>query len=183
MIPKSLRSWLLILVIIVAGLPVLLSSYYIVNTVTRGMVEEKQQKLFGATKMLDYYLAGTYDDILKKNNAQNADKATKIKILNQELRTYTNDVARAYPGIGVGYYCQELDAIITYGPSDIYDDKVGLPISTNHEGRIVMTTGVPRVQEGELVRGQIMNAMSPVIRNNVIIGYVWANELDRKSVV
>jgi len=177
MIPRSLRSWLLILVIIVAGLPVLLSSYYIVNTVTRGMMEEKQQKLFGATKMLDYYLAETYDDILKKNNAQNADKATKIKILNQELRTYTNDVARAYPGIGVGYYCRELDAIITYGPSDIFDDKVGLPISANHEGRIVMTDGIPRVQEGELVRGQIMNAMSPVIRNNMIIGYVWANEL------
>lgn len=177
MIPKSLKSWLIILVIIVAGLPVLLSSYYIVNTVTEGMMEEKQQKLFGAAKMLDYYLAGTYDDILRKKGAQAADKATQIAILNQELRAYTNDVARAYPGIGVGYYCRELEAIITYGPSDIYDNKVGLPISDTHEGRIVMTTGIPRIQEGDLVRGKIMNAMVPVIRNNTIIGYVWANEL------
>lgn len=177
MIPKSLRSWLLILVIIVAGLPVLLSGYYIAKTVTQGMMAEKQQKLFGAAKMLDYYLVGTYDDILQKNHVENADKATKIKILNQELRSYTNDIARAYPGIGVGYYCRELDAIITYGPSDIYDSKVGLPISNNHEGRMVMTTGIPRVQEGDLIRGEIMNAMQPVIRNNNIIGYVWANEL------
>ncbi|MBP2663390.1 MAG: signal transduction histidine kinase, nitrogen specific, NtrB, partial [Firmicutes bacterium] len=177
MIPKSLRSWLLILVIIVAGLPVLLSGYYIAKTVTQGMMAEKQQKLFGAAKMLDYYLVGTYDDILQKNHVENADKATKIKILNQELRSYTNDIARAYPGIGVGYYSRELDAIITYGPSDIYDSKVGLPISNNHEGRMVMTTGIPRVQEGDLIRGEIMNAMQPVIRNNNIIGYVWANEL------
>lgn len=177
MIPKSLRSWLLILVIIVAGLPVFLSSYYIVNTVARGMREEIEAKLFGAARMLDYHLAGTYDDILRKNNALDADKATKIKILHQELRAYTNDVAQAYPGIGVGYYCRELDAIITYGPSDIYDDKVGLPISENHQGRIVMATGMQRVQEGDLVRGQIMNAMYPIIRDNTVIGYVWANEL------
>ncbi|WP_169717588.1 ATP-binding protein [Sporomusa silvacetica] len=163
--------------IIVAGLPVLLSGYYITKTVTQGMLEEKQQKLFGAAKMLDYYLVGTYDEILQKNHAQDADNATKIKILNQELRSYTNDIARAYPGIGVGYYSRELDAIITYGPSDIYDSKVGLPISKNHEGRLVMATGIPRVQEGDLVRGQVMNAMQPVIRNDTIIGYVWANEL------
>ena len=95
----------------------------------------------------------------------------------RKLAGYTDLVAQAYPGIGVGYYDRELDAIITYGPSKIYADKVGLPISASHEGRIVMNTGLPRIQEGDLVRGPIMNAMHPVVRNHQVIGYIWANEL------
>ena len=54
---------------------------------------------------------------------------------------------------------------------------VGLPISASHQGRVVMETGVPRVQEGDLVRGEIMNAMHPIIREEKVIGYIWANEL------
>jgi signal transduction histidine kinase len=178
MMPKSLKGRLIILVILVAGLPILLSDYYLVETAAQVMVAEKQQKLFGAGKMLDYHLLGTYDDILQKNGAQNASHDTKVKILNQELQYYTDQIAQAYPGIGVGYYSRELDAIITYGPSNVYADKVGLPISSNHEGRVVMDTGVPRVQVGDLVRGQIMNTMQPIIRSGNIIGYIWANELN-----
>lgn len=177
MLPTSIKSRLIILVFLVAGLPILLSDYYIVNTAQSFMVAEKQQKLFGAGRMLDYYLKGTYEDLLEKHGAQDADRDTKVKILNQELQQYTDRVAKAYPGIGVGYYCRDLDAIITYGPGDIYADKVGLPISSEHEGRVVMESGVPGVQVGNLVRGQIMNTMQPLIRNGKVIGYIWANEL------
>lgn len=175
--PKSLKSRLIILVILVAGLPILLSDYYLVKTATQTMVVEKQRKLFGAGKMLDAYLVGTYEDILQKDGAQDASNETKIQVLNKELRQYTDQIAQAYPGIGVGYYSRDLDSIITYGPSTMYADKVGVPISSNHEGRVVMETGVPRVQVGDLVRGQIMNTMQPIIRNGDIIGYIWANEL------
>jgi signal transduction histidine kinase len=174
---KSLRGRLFVLVIILAGLPILLSGYIIAKTAVQAIVAEKQQKLFGAAKMLDYHLSGSYADILQKYGVQNGDRNTKIALLNKELMQYTDEVAQAYPGIGVGYYNRELDAIITYGPSDVYTDKVGLPISSEHQGRTVMAAGTPLVQEGDLVRGQIMNAMYPIIRDGKTIGYVWANEL------
>jgi two-component system sensor histidine kinase HydH len=161
----------------VAGIPVIFSGYLIARTSINAIVAEKQQKLFGAARMLDQHLLGSYDDILRRKDAQNAGKAAKVAVLNEELAAFTDAVADAYPGIGVGYYSIDLDAIVTYGPSDIYADKVGLPISPAHEGRLVMATGIPRVQEGELVRGQIMNAMHPVKRGDRVIGYVWANEL------
>lgn len=174
---KSLRGRLLVLVIVLVGLPILLSGYIIAKTAVQAIVAEKQQKLFGAAKMLDQHLGGTYADILQRHGLQDADRAAQIVLLNKELKQYTDEVALAYPGIGVGYYNRELDGIITYGPSDVYTDKVGLPISREHQGREVMATGTPMVQEGDLVRGQIMNAMVPMIRDGKVIGYVWANEL------
>ena len=177
LMPKTLKSRLFLLLFIVAGIPIVLSGCNIARTAVDAMVSEKQQKLFGAARMLDLYLDGTYADILQRRDAQNVSREEQIAILNRELAGYTDQVAQAYPGIGVGYYNRELDAIITYGPSKIYADKVGLPISSSHEGRIVMSTGIPRVQEGDLVRGPIMNAMHPVVRNQKVIGYIWANEL------
>lgn len=175
--PGSLRNRLFLLIFLVAGIPILFTGYLTARTSVNAMVAEKQQKLFGATHFLDRSLHGSYVDILRRHKAEDADRATKIDILNAELSQVTDDVARAYPGIGVGYYSLDLDAIITYGPSKIYADKVGLPISESHQGRLVMATGIPRVQEGNLVRGQIMNAMHPLVREGRVIGYAWANEL------
>jgi len=174
--PRSLRGRLLILTAVVVALPIVASGYFMVISAKQALVAEKQQKLFGAAFMLDEYLAGTYDDILRERGAEKTDRATKIAVLNAALAAYTDKVAAAYPGIGVGYYSRDLDAIITYGPSNVYADKVGLPIGPTHEGRIVMATGKRRVQEGDLVRGQIMNAMHPVIRDGQVIGYIWSNE-------
>jgi signal transduction histidine kinase len=174
--PRSLRGRLLILTVVVVALPILVAGYFMMVSAEQALVAEKQQKLFGAARMLDRYLAGSYDDILGRHSPPGAERDERIAVLNRELAPYTDQVAAAYPGIGVGYYSRELDAIITYGPSSIYADKVGLPIGPAHEGRIVMATGQPRVQEGDLVRGQIMNAMHPVVRNGKVIGYIWANE-------
>lgn len=175
--PRSLRGRLLILTVVAIALPIVATGYFMVVGAEKALVAEKQQKLFGAARMLDAYLVGTYDDILQRRGVQAADRQGSIAVLNSELAAYTDQVAAAYPGIGVGYYCRDLDAIITYGPSSIYADKVGLPIGPAHEGRLVMATGQPRVQEGDLVRGQIMNAMHPVVRDGKTIGYIWANEL------
>jgi len=175
--PGTLRNRLFLLIILVAGLPIVFSGYLIARTSIDAMVAEKQQKLFGAARMLDNELDGSYEEILRRHGASNAERAVQVATLNKVLAPFTDDVARAYPGIGVGYYSIDLDAIITYGPSTIYADKVGLPIGESHQGRIVMATGIPRIQEGDLVRGQIMNAMHPIARGGRVIGYVWANEL------
>lgn len=173
----SFRSKMLTMTIIAVALPIFASGFVMIRIASDSIVAEKQQKLFGAAHILDLYLEGTYDDILLREGKLGAGRSEQIDVLNRALQEYTDTVASAYPGIGVGYYCKALDAIITYGPSSDYGDKVGLPISGTHQGRVVMETGKPRVQEGKLVRGWIMNAMHPIIRDGQIIGYIWANEL------
>lgn len=169
---RSLRSRLMLIIFITFFVPVLICSFFLISEMENALYQEKQNKLFGIAHVMDKHLQGAY-----KLPEQQGDRAGKINYLNEQLRDYTDKIAASYPGIGVGYYDKELDAIITYGPSEKYQDKVGLTISNNHEGRYVMETGQPMVQKGDLVRGNIMNAMIPIIRDNVVIGYIWANEL------
>ena len=177
MLPRSLRGRLLLLMLIAVAAPIIISGYLMTISAEKALVAEKSGKLYGATRMLDQELSGTYEDILHNFGVQDADHETQLGVLNRELQGYTDKVARAYPGIGVGYYSADLDTIITYGPSDLYSDRVGLPISETHEGRLVMQTGEARIQEGALIRGSVMNAMQPIIRDEKVIGYIWANEL------
>jgi methyl-accepting chemotaxis protein len=70
-----------------------------------------------------------------------------------------------------------LDAILTYGPAAQYGNSVGKPIGPDHKGREVMATGKALTVAGHMVRGDILNAMIPVVRNAHVIGYIWANQL------
>jgi two-component system sensor histidine kinase HydH len=163
--------------LIAVAAPIIISGYLMTMSAEKALVAEKNEKLYGAARLLDQELSGTYEEILHRYGVQDANHEIKLRVLNRELQGYTDKVAAAYPGIGVGYYSADLDAIITYGPSELYSDRVGLPIGENHEGRLVMKTGAARTQEGVLVRGSVMNAMQPIIRENKVIGYIWANEL------
>ncbi|NKE30801.1 two-component system sensor histidine kinase AtoS, partial [Mycobacterium tuberculosis] len=125
---------------------------------------------------MDFALTKTYEEMLADMGGTNASREEKIRLLNSKLEPLTNKIAAAHPGIGAGYYAKELDAILTYGPVT-ESSHVGKSISADHPGREVLRTRQPDVVIGEQVRGNIMNAMIPLIREGDIIGYVWANEL------
>ncbi|PKU24475.1 two-component system sensor histidine kinase AtoS [Telmatospirillum siberiense] len=175
--PSTLRAKLLLLSLVVVAVPIITAGYVIEIKGRNALNEEKQDKLFGLTRILDSQLAGDFDGLLADYQGKPDDRVAKIAYLNGRLRAITDAVADANPGVGVGYYCKALNAIVTYGPSRDYADKVGLPISPDHPGRRVMTSGEPLVESGLLVRGHIMNAMWPIRRNGEVIGYIWANEL------
>ncbi|MDR2087891.1 MAG: response regulator [Clostridiales Family XIII bacterium] len=142
------------------------------------MTEEKAEKLMSFAAFLDVNLGDrTYTDILAAHGAQGASREEKIAVLNGELKEITDEVAAAYPGLGVGFYSRELDAILTYGPSSEYQQTVGTSIAADHPGREVMAANRSAVRMGTMVRGDIMNAMRPIERNGEVIGYIWANEL------
>ena len=153
--------------------------WYIVSYVNEGIFyEQKRESLLSMTKVLDSYLVeGGYAEILRRAGMEDASKEEQIAALNEALREVTDEVAKASEGLGVGYYSRELDAILTYGPSDEYQHTVGVPIGEDHPGRRVMATGVAEVTMGSMVRGNIMNAMLPVVRDGEVIGYIWANNL------
>jgi two-component system sensor histidine kinase AtoS len=140
------------------------------------LLKEKQILLFGLTRQLDRALTGSFEDILKQYNAQDLTRDEKIGLLNNELSFITDFVASGIDGVGVGYYSKKLDAIITYGPSSEFQYTVGTSIFKGHQGYEVMQSGESQVQMGELVRGRILNCMRPIIRENEVIGYIWANE-------
>ncbi len=173
----SLRVRLIIILLLTVTVPIIITGYFMMNRAETALLNEKQAKLFGYARLLDIYLKGTYNDILAKEGVLNADRATKIKILNQALQAYTDQIASAHPGLGIGYYSKDLDAILTYGPSKEFGYTVGQSIFPGHQGYTVMATGKEMVQLGKLVRGPIMNCMIPVIRKGEVIGYIWSNEL------
>ncbi|MDR1495352.1 MAG: response regulator [Clostridiales Family XIII bacterium] len=157
----------------------LIASWFTINYSTQTvMTGAKEDKLLSFAKFLDLYMGDRdYDDILAEHGALDASREEKIAVLNEELRDITDEVAESSPGLGVGYYSRELDAILTYGPSAEYQQKVGVSIDPDHPGRIVMETNRDAVKQGTMVRGDIMNAMHPIERNGEVIGYIWANEL------
>ena len=153
--------------------------WYMTSYVNKNIFyEQKGDYLMAIAKVLDSQLAdGGYDEILAEAGVKNASPEEQIAALHEALRDITDEVAQASDGLGVGYYSRELDVILTYGPSADYQHTVGTPIGETHPGRRVMSTGNSEVVMGSMVRGNIMNAMLPIVRNNEVIGYIWANEL------
>jgi len=140
------------------------------------LLQEKQSKLFALARLMDTLLPGTFEDHLREKGLLQASRDDKIAALNRHLSVFTDKVAASEPGVGVGYYSKDLDAIITYGPSETLGQKVKVTIGMGHKGREVMETGLPMVQTAKLVRGVIMNCMHPIIRDSEVIGYIWSNE-------
>lgn len=150
------------------------SRYLLFQKAEAALIEEKACKLFGIARFLDSHLKSDYDSILAASPASS--REDKIAVLNAALRGLTDEVAACYPGVGVGYYSKDLNAILTYGPSSEFGDKVGLPIARDHLGWQAMETMKEVVGVGSMVRGEIMNCMRPIIRGGSAIGFVWANE-------
>lgn len=176
--PSTLRLQLMIILLPVVGLPIIFTGYLLQLSGRNALVEEKRAYLQGVTVLLDQYLqnAGGYKALLAAFPGENDDRTGRIFFLNNRLRTYTDEMAEAFAGIGVGYFCLELDSIITYGPSRLYDKTVGITIPRDHPGWQVMASGKPMTVSGGQVRGNIMNVMHPIKENGQVTGYIWANE-------
>jgi len=177
--PKTLRARLLWALIPVVGLSIIGMGYFLTLGGEQAILAEKRQHLLGATQLLLGRLQkqGGYRLLLSGEAASAHNRQAQINALNAVLAPYTDEVAAAFPGIGVGYYHRQLDAILTYGPSAEYAAKVGVSIAPEHPGRKVMQTGVAAVESGLLVRGNILNAMTPIRENGHVVGYIWANQL------
>jgi two-component system sensor histidine kinase AtoS len=174
---RTLRVRLLVTSLIVVALPIALVAFAIEREGRQALRSEKEAKLFALARVLDAELGpGGYDALLADLPSGTSDRAAAIRHLNRKLAAVTDRVADAAPGVGVGYYARQLDAVVTYGPSRDHADTVGLSITADHPGRIVMDTGAPLAAVGTLVRGPILNAMLPILRNGEAIGYIWSNE-------
>jgi signal transduction histidine kinase/CheY-like chemotaxis protein len=168
----------LIVFLCVILVPVFIMALVIKSRVENTLLRQKEAYLLGFARMLDAELEpGGYRAILRGRRAENAAREEKIRLLNEELKALTDRISSLLPGIGVGYYSKELDAILTYGPSRDYQKMVGRSIAPDHSGRTVMRENREMARVGSMVRGDILNAMHPIVRDGEVIGYAWANEL------
>ncbi|ALG73620.1 histidine kinase [Azospirillum thiophilum] len=180
-LPNTLRGKLLLVSLVVVVLPISLTGYLLEREGRQALVREKTEKLFGLTRLLDAHLGpgfdGGFDELAAGTGIAATGRDTAIRALSERLTPFTDLVAGANPGVGVGYYNKALDAIITYGPSRDYSATVGTSIPPDHPGWRVLESGRQAVESGRQVRGFILNAMLPIIRDGGVIGYIWANEL------
>ncbi|MCL4516811.1 MAG: ATP-binding protein [Firmicutes bacterium] len=141
------------------------------------LLDEKAQKLFGLARLLDDHLEDGYERLLALAGAgPEVSRAERIATLNQALAPFCDRLSGSFPGVGVGYYSRDLDAILTYGPSKEFGSKVGITIGRDHIGWRAMESSREMVGFGSMVRGDIMNCVRPVIRDGRAIGFIWANE-------
>ena len=177
--PKTLRVKLMLIMAPVITLTILGGGYFLSVSSKDAILQEKREHLLGITRLMLASLEarGNFPALEKSLASERNDHLAQIKHLNSLLMTQTEQIANAFPGIGVGYYHRGLDAIITYGPSAENGKNIGIPIGAEHPGRRVMATGEPAVISGHQVRGEIMNAMTPIRHDGEIVGYIWANEL------
>lgn len=159
-------------------LPIIATGYVLKQYSAHVFLAEKRQHLNGVAALLVAHLEAQPQFGGWQTSTSTPDERNdKIISLNHELKFYTDTLAKSFPGVGVGYYHRELDAIITYGPSLQYTYTVGKPIPANHPGRQVLSSGLAKIEVGQQVRGYIMNAMRPLKIGGEVVGYVWANEL------
>ncbi|AWK84997.1 two-component system sensor histidine kinase AtoS [Azospirillum thermophilum] len=176
-LPNTLRGKLLLVSLAVVFLPISLTGYLLEREGRQALVQEKTEKLFGLARLLDANLGPGYDALLADAGQSGDDREAAIRSLSAKLTPFTDLVAAANPGVGVGYYSKALNAIITYGPSRDYSTTVGTSIPPEHPGWRVLESGHKAVESGPQVRGFILNAMLPILRDGTVIGYIWANEL------
>ena len=176
--PATLRMQLMLILLPVVGLPIIATGYVLKLRGHEAIVGEKRVHLEGITMLLSQHLrdSGGYQRLLADYPGGDDDRERKIAVLNRRLRGYTDQVAAAFPEVGVGYFHLGLNAIVTYGPSLDYGHTVGMTIPPEHPGWKVMRSGDPMTVSGGQVRGNIMNAMLPITEGGRVVGYIWANE-------
>ena len=169
--PRRLRNQMILMALLMVIVPTL-SIGYIVETEGRSAVlSEKEKKLSAVIHLLDQALGDRFTHFTALPRDE------RIQALNTELGPITERITQAFPGVGAGYYNKALDAIVTYAPSALYQNNVGVTIAADHPGREVMRSNAPVVFSGRQVRGDILNSMIPITRDGDVLGYIWANEL------
>ncbi|CAO3426635.1 two-component system sensor histidine kinase AtoS [Azospirillum doebereinerae] len=177
-LPSTLRGRLFLISLAVVSVPISVAGYLLEHEGRHALLREKEEKLFGLTRILDAHLGAGFDPWLTKgDDAPPANREAAIGRLSAALTPFTDLVADANPGVGVGYYSKTLNAIVTYGPSRHYSGTVGTAIPPDHPGWTVLDSGEKALETGPQVRGLILNAMWPITREGAVIGYIWANEL------
>ncbi len=135
------------------------------------------QKLKDTANILESFLPEKgFDHFVNQYGVQYRSREEKIEALNAALAPITENVASASPGIALGYYSLELNAIITYGPAEKFGHMVGHIPRADHPGLQALKELKPTIVTDTLIPGHVIDVAVPIMRQGKVIGIAWANE-------
>jgi two-component system sensor histidine kinase AtoS len=141
------------------------------------LLDEKAAKLRGLTQLLDDGLGDSFDALAAAAGVPpEGAREERMAALVSALREPTDRMAAAFPGVGVGYFDARLDCVVAYAPSRELGRYVGAVPHPDHVGRQAMRERAVRIAIGSMVRGDAMNCVRPLLRENQVIGYAFASE-------
>lgn len=123
--PRRLRNQMILMAILMVIVPTLTIGYIVETEGRSAVLSEKEKKLSAVVNLLNQALGNRYDLYI------DLPREERIRALNAELAPITENITHAFPGIGAGYYNKTLDAIITYAPSALYQNNVGVTIAAD----------------------------------------------------
>ena len=140
--PSTLREQMVAVLVPLLLLACGTLGYVLTHIGEEAILGEKGSSLQGVnrTQLLRLNALGGFDGLEARAQAGHAasplvdqggsaDKAARVARLNAALRALSDEIAAAFPGVGLGFYHRELDAIVTYGPASQFGDKVGMAIA------------------------------------------------------
>ncbi len=173
----SLRLRLIALCITFVAVPTLLFAYFGTELAKDVVYYGMEQRLKETAQILDSFLPEKgFDRIINQYGVQYGTRQEQIEALNAALTPITENIVSASPGVAVGYYSAQLNAIITYGPEKEFGHMVGLTPRANHPKFQPLKELRPATFTETLAPGHVMDVVVPIIRKGKAIGLVWANE-------
>lgn len=138
----------------------------------------REAELNNVASYLDKRLPGSFMEILQQKDSLNKPVDEQVLVLNAVLQPIIDDVSLTHPGIGLGYYYNELDHILAIGPEFNTSKLKQMPQNLQYFNNIY-ETGKPVVTYSNSSDGwkgkSIINLAYPIYRNGKIIGHTWAN--------
>lgn len=164
---------LLALTAILLVLPVIITMYmlHIIRNSELALIENQKARLSNALDELDRVLEEDFLTILARQGALEARRTEQLRVLNTELRGPITEVAQKFPGVDMGYYSLELDAVID-GTEDYQENFSRRRKSAFDEAIARRSTMVQTLGQG----GGILEAYRPFYRNGELKGVIWAYE-------
>lgn len=172
-ITKRVHLWTIVLTLI----PTVILSVVIPLGAIKYVRTDREKQLYGMVDRLNNRLKLNYTEILKEKGALNKTPEEKVKVLNAELQPGINEIAHSFPGIGMGYYSIELDAVLAINP-ELKPFKI-LKVPRENPYFKVYQTGRPESGERNTSIGwsgePILWYAYPISEKGRIVGHVWAN--------
>ena len=103
-LPQTLRARLLLVIIPVISLSIIAAGYLLTVAGKDAILQEKRSHLLGVTHVLALELKsqGGFATLEQKIPAASTERTQRIKHLNEQLASATEQLAQACPGVGVG---------------------------------------------------------------------------------
>ena len=136
-------------------------------------LEEKQFELNASlTRLLDTQLSH-FNQLIPPDHPK--DSFQQVDTINQILQPHVETLLSAFPDHGAGYYSKQHNSIVAYGPN--YSPDGLKDIRQESKARTVYTskTDYRYSAFSQTRQSQVIAIIRPLIRNNEVIGHVWAN--------